>query len=97
MHRSTRKRIITSGVVVPGRIVEVEKTDTSVNDGVVHRIVIRSDAEGGGTVTAKMGSEPAKTARRMMEGNVLTWDLVDPRKPDRGLWPHGWSLEARGD
>ena len=97
MHRATRKRIIASGIVVPGRIVAVEKTDTSINDDVVHRIVVQPDAEAARPITAKMGSEPAKSARRMMEQNAATWVLVDPRKPERGLWPHGWSLEARAD
>ena len=96
-HRMIRKRIITNGRIVPGRISSVEKTDTSVNDDVIHKITVQPQAAGEETVVAKMGSQPAKAARRMMESNQPTWVLVDPDKPSRGLWPHGWTLEAMSD
>lgn len=97
MHRQVRKRIIDSGRIVPGRIIAVEETDTSVNDDVIHRIIVQPDAGGEEPITAKMGSEPAKSARRMMDDGTPTWVLVDPKKPGRGLWPHGWSLDSRAD
>jgi hypothetical protein len=96
-HRLVRKRIVTHGRIVPGRISSVEKTDTSVNDDVIHKITVQPQAAGEETVVAKMGSQPAKAARRMMESNQPTWVLVDPKKPGRGLWPHGWTLEAMSD
>jgi len=96
-HRLVRKRIITHGRIVPGRISSVEKTDTSVNGDVIHKITVQPQPAGEETIIAKMGSQPAKAARRMMESNQPTWVLVDPRKPSRGLWPHGWSLEAMSD
>jgi hypothetical protein len=96
-HRLLRKRIVTHGRIVPGRISSVEKTDTSVNDDVIHKITVRPQAAGEETVVAKMGSQPAKAARRMMESNQPTWVLVDPKNPGRGLWPHGWTLEAMSD
>tara|TARA_B110000495_G_scaffold203070_1_gene225300 strand:- start:4039 stop:5319 length:1281 start_codon:yes stop_codon:yes gene_type:complete len=96
-HRLVRKRIVTHGRIVPGRISSVEKTDTSVNDDVIHKITVQPQAAGEETVVAKMGSQPAKAARRMMESNQPTWVLVDPEKPGRGLWPHGWTLEAMSD
>ena len=67
------------------------------NDDVIHKITVQPQASGEETVIAKMGSQPAKAARRMMESNQPTWVLVDPGKPSRGLWPHGWSLEAMSD
>jgi hypothetical protein len=96
-HRLVRKRIVTHGRIVPGRISSVEKTDTSVNDDVIHKITVQPQAAGEETVVAKMGSQPAKAARRMMESNQPTWVLVDPKNPGRGLWPHGWTLEAMSD
>lgn len=96
-HRLIRRRIIIRGRVVPGRIGAVERTDTSVNGDVVHAITIEPEAAGEVTVVAKMGSQPAKAARRMMESGRSTWVLVDPRRPDRGIWPHGWGLEAMSD
>jgi hypothetical protein len=96
-HRFVRKCIVTHGRIVPGRISSVEKTDTSVNDDVIHKITVQPQAAGEETVVAKMGSQPAKAARRMMESNQPTWVLVDPKKPGRGLWPHGWTLEAMSD
>jgi hypothetical protein len=96
-HRLVRKRIVTQGRIVPGRISSVEKTDTSVNDDVIHKITVQPQAAGEETVVAKMGSQPAKAARRMMESNQPTWVLVDPKNPGRGLWPHGWTLEAMSD
>ena len=93
----TRKRIITQGRVVPGRISSVEKTDTSINDDVIHAVTVQPRTAGEETIVAKMGSQPAKSARRMMERDEATWVLVDPKKPSRGLWPHGWGLEAMAD
>ncbi len=96
-HRMTRKRIITHGRVVPGRISAVEKTDTSINDDVVHAITVQPEEAGSEPIIAKMSSQPAKSARRMMERDEATWVLVDPKKPSRGIWPHGWTLEAMAD
>ena len=95
--RHTLKRIVISGVVMPGRITSVEKTTTSVNDDVIHEITILPSAEESAQVVVKAGSVPAKAARRMMERDQETWILADPKKPTRGLWPAGWTVEALMD
>lgn len=96
-HRIVRKRIVTHGLIASGRIVSVDKTNTSVNGDVVHKITVHPNAAGGEPIITKMGSVPAKAARRMMERDQLTWALVDPKVTSRGLWVEGWSLEALAD
>ncbi len=90
-HRLIRKRLITDGVVVMGRLAGVERTTTSVNDDMIHKITVDTQ-DGGEPMVMKMGSAPARQARRMMEENPETWILRDPRKASRGLWLPGWTL-----
>ena len=95
-HRLGRRRLVIRGVVVHGQITAVEKTNTSVNDDPIHRITLKLD-DGSPDLIVKMGSAPAKTARRMKERDIQTWALVDPDRPARGLWIEGWCLESRLD
>lgn len=91
-HRLTRKRLVVNGLAIDGRIAGVERTDTTVNDDPISKVTIET-RDGGEPIVVKMGSQPATQARRMMESNPATWILRDPRKPSRGLWLQGWSLE----
>ena len=95
-HRLGRRRLVIRGVVVHGQITAVEKTNTSVNDDPIHRITLKLD-DGSPDLIVKMGSAPAKTARRMKERDTRTWALVDADRPARGLWIEGWCLESRQD
>jgi len=95
-HRLGRRHLVIRGVVVFGEIAAVEKTNTSVNDDPIHRITLKLDG-GSPDLIVKMGSAPAKTARRMKERDIRTWALVDPDRPARGLWIEGWCLESRLD
>ena len=79
-----------------GQITAVEKTNTSVNDDPIHRITLKLE-DGSPDLVVKMGSAPAKTARRMKDRDIRTWALVDPDRPARGLWIEGWCLESRLD
>ena len=90
-HRIIRKRLVTSGVVVRGRLIGVDRTNTSVNDDPIHAITI--DTQDAEPMVVKMGSAPARQARRMMEADPETWILRDPRKASRGIWLAGWCLE----
>ena len=95
-HRLGRRRLVIRGVVVHGQITAVEKTNTSVNDDPIHRITLKLE-DGSPDLVVKMGSAPAKTARRMKDRDIRTWALVDPDRPARGLWIEGWCLESRLD
>ncbi|MCP4833358.1 MAG: hypothetical protein GY895_01205 [Phycisphaera sp.] len=95
-HRLVRKSLITNGTAVEGRLAGVERTNTSVNDDPIHAITIAT-SDGGEPMVVKMGSGPAKQARRMMEAGKSTWILRDPGKPSRGLWIEGWCLDSRVD
>ena len=95
-HRMIRKRLVTRGIVAEGRVTSVERTDTSVNDDVQHRITVET-TDGLEPVVITMGSAPARQARRLQEIERPTWVLRDPRKPSRGLWLEGWSLETALD
>ncbi len=95
-HRLGQRRLVIRGVVVFGEIAAVEMTNTSVNDDPIHRITLKLD-DGSPDLVVKMGSTPAKTARRMKERDIRTWALVDPDRPARGLWIEGWCLESRLD
>ena len=95
-YRLSRKGLVTNGIVADGRITAVERTNTSVNDDVIHKIVIET-RDGHEPVTVKMGSGPALQARRMMEAGRPTWVLRHATKPARALWLEGWSLEKAVD
>ena len=95
-HRLGRRCLVIRGVVVHGQIAAVEKTNTSVNDDPIHRITLKLE-HGSPDLVVKMGSAPAKTARRMKDRDIRTWALVDPDRPARGLWIEGWCLESRLD
>ena len=97
LSRQMFKRVVVYGEAMPGRITSVEKTNTSVNDDVIHEVTIQLSAPNTEPVVVKAGSNPAKTARRMMERGQETWVLVDPKKTSRGVWPEGWSFEALAD
>ena len=94
--RLARKNLVIHGSVVEGRVTAVDRTDTSVNDDPIHKITI-TPADGSEPIVAKMGSAPAKQARRLMQANRETWILRDPSKPAEGLWIGGWSLETALD
>ena len=91
-HRLVRRNLIVHGAAIDGRVIGVERTDTTVNDDPISRITIET-RDGGEPLVVKMGSRPATQARRMMESSPDTWVLRDPRKDARGLWIEGWSLE----
>ena len=95
-HRLVRRSLITHGTAVEGRLTSVERTNASVNDDPIHAITITT-SDGGEPLVVKMGSGPAKQARRMMEAGKSTWILRDPGKPSRGLWIEGWCLDSSVD
>ena len=95
-HRMVRKSLITNGIAVKGSLTSVERTNTSVNDDPIHAITIAT-SDGGEPLVVKMGSGPAKQARRMMEAGKSTWILRNPAKPSKGLWIEGWCLDSSVD
>ena len=95
-HRLVRRSLITHGNAVEGRLTSVERTNTSINDDPIHAITIAA-SDGGEPMVVKMGSGPAKQARRMMEAGKSTWILRDPAKPSKGLWIEGWCLDSSVD
>lgn len=94
--RLARRKLVIHGAVVEGRVTAVDRTDTSVNDDPIHKITI-TPSDGSEPIVAKMGSAPAKQARRLMQANRETWILRDPSRPAKGLWIGGWSLETALD
>lgn len=95
-HRLVRRSLITNGMAVEGRLTSVERTNTSVNDDPIHAITIAT-SDGKEPLVVKMGSGPARQARRMMEAGKATWILRDPARPSKGLWLEGWCLDSSVD
>ena len=95
-HRIIRRKLIIHGVMTQGRITQVERTNTSVNDDPVHEITLQT-VDGGDPIVVRMGSAPAQQARRMMEAAPTTWALRDPDNPARSLWLEGWCLDRSID
>ena len=94
--RSIRRKLVIRGVPVDARVGSVDRTNTSVNDDPIHKITIVTQ-DGSEPMVVKMGSAPARQARRMMEAGKATWILRDPDKPSRGLWLDGWCLDNSVD
>ncbi len=96
-YRAARKRLVIHGHAVPGFITGVEQTGDKIGDAPIYRIVVQPHPSGSCPIVSRMPDQAAKAARRFMEQGRETWVLIDPRKPGRGTWPEGWSLEALPD
>ena len=95
-HRIIRRKLVIHGAVTQGRITQVKRTNTSVNDDPVHEITLQT-VDGGAPIVVRMGSAPARQARRMMETAPTTWALRDLGNPSRSLWLEGWCLDRSID
>ncbi len=96
-YRAARKRLVIHGHAVPGFITGVEQTGDKIGNTPIYRIVVQPHPSGSCPIVSRMPEQAAKAARRFMEQGRETWVLIDPRKPGRGTWPEGWSLEALPD